>query len=124
MTIVVGGARTRLIRQSLYSYVNAGLTTLGWFDPGRQHQPVTFVQKELPSADEIKPNTIGLADGPVTDTEIECGSILAEHRLNYYVDVWAEGVAVGLHIAGDIKDILQGRFSTSLSQSGPMIPVF
>ncbi len=120
----VGGLRSRLIRRALYNRIYAGLDGLGWFDSGRQHVPVTFVQKEIDADQEVTPNAIGLADGPSSDTDAETGSTLAEYRLNYYVDIYAESTALGLHLAGDIKDIIQGRFSATLSQTGPEIPVW
>jgi hypothetical protein len=121
---VVGGTRTRLIRTSLFNKVNTGLTTLGWFDSNRQHVPIQFVQKEVPASESVEPNIIGLADGPSSDVDIEVGSTLSEQRLNYYIDVFAESTALGLHIAGDIKDIIQGRFTTTLGEYGPIVSVY
>jgi hypothetical protein len=97
---------------------------LGWYDSGRQHLPVEFVSAELPAAEEIQPNTIGIGDGMVSTSGIELGSGLVEQRINFFIDVWAESAALGMHLSGDIKDILEGRFSTTLGFEGTSMPVY
>ena len=50
------------------------------------------------------------------------GSNLAEFRLPYFIDVYAQSSAVGQHLATDIRDILQGRFP-SIGRNAPVFTV-
>lgn len=110
--MIVGGKRIRLIRESLFQEVKDGLTDLGWFASGRKHLPVSIRSKEIDRNEEIPLNTIVLADGGIFETNIEMGSTLAEFSMSFYFDVYAESDAMGVHLAGDIRDLLQGRFTS------------
>ena len=57
----------------------------------------------------IQLNTIAISDEEITTSDVELGSVLAEHRLLFYIDIYAESKAIGRHLSGDIKDILEGQ---------------
>lgn len=122
MTIYVGGLRQRLLRDSLYSTLQEALTDLGWFNSGRYHKPVTFRATSVPLNEEIQVNTVALSDESVDESDWEIGSLMAEHRTVFYVDVYAEDESVGTHIAGDVKAILGGRL-TAIGRSSPTFQV-
>lgn len=109
MTAIVGGLRARLVRESLFNTLNDSLDALGWFDHDRQHQPIEFLSAAVDDTTEIKFNTVAIADADLTTIEAEIGSMLTEHRWSFYVDIYAENNALGVQLAYDIKDILEGR---------------
>jgi hypothetical protein len=113
---IYGGMRQRLIKDSLYNMVHDSLDALGWFDAGRAHIPINMISK--PIDDEGRPvgegtpipqNTLSLVPGDLDDEEWEMGSALAEHTWIFYVDFYAQNDAWGLHLIGDVRDILAGR---------------
>ena len=118
--IPVGGLRLRLIRQSLFYVVSSSLGSLGWLDSNRQHLPVVLLSEQGSWDQEIKPNTVCLSDGPSMSSDGEMGSNFSSFKLSFFFDVYAESDAVGLHLATDIRDVLQGRFP-SIGRSGPML---
>lgn len=106
---VSGGLRTRLIFDSIYEQIRDGLTTLGWFDSGRGHEPVTFIPEPVVDTDEVKLNTIALAEGGMFDRDFEIGSNMAEAEYSFYVDIYAQNGDLGRHLANDIRDLVRGR---------------
>lgn len=118
-----GGLRKRLIRESLYQMLYESLALLGWFDTGRQHAAISFESEPINPEDPVPVNTIALADSNDSDQEIELGSNLAEHRWTFYVDFFAEKDSLGLHVSGDIKDILTGRMA-SILRTDPSFSVY
>jgi len=118
----VGGLRSRLVKESVYSLIYDGLDELGWFDTNREHEPVEMIPRPLDWNEEARPNLIALSEEDVDELEMELGSNLSEFYWDFYIDVYAEDGSIGMHLAGDIKDILQGRF-TSIISVGPVIPV-
>lgn len=111
MSIYVGGKRLRLIKDNFESSIRNSLTTLGWFDNNRRHAPVTLVAEQLDPHNELSPNIIGIAFDDMIFDEIEVGSSFSENQWSVYIDIFAESESVGLHLAGDIFDILRGKFS-------------
>lgn len=112
MSTPVGGLRARLIRESLFRMLHTAVTDLGWFAPGRNHSPLTFNSDPITDLREIAPNSAALADFDTNDGEVELGSLLTDVTWRFYVDMYAESEALGLHFSRDIKDILQGRMSS------------
>lgn len=112
MTIIVGGLRRRLIKDNLELLLNDCLDSLGWFDTNRQHKPVSLVGTMVENSTEIKPNLVSISAEVVTNTEMEMGSGLEENRWTFYIDIYAENEDVGLHLAGDIYDIIRGKMSS------------
>jgi len=119
----VGGLRSRLIFDSVYHTIKDGLKYLGWFDGGRRHAPIFFVAEPQETETEIPLNTVALSDENINSKPIELGSELAEHTRWFYVDMFAEDDAVGKHLIGDIKDILEGRMP-SIGRSGPVVDIY
>lgn len=107
--MIVGGLRARLLKESLFNMINDSLTSLGWFDTGRQHRPVVFRDHGVPDDEEVVPNMVALADDDVQDSDMELGSNFSEHQWTFYVDVYAENDAIGIHLSNDVKAILEGR---------------
>jgi hypothetical protein len=105
---VNGGLRARLIKDSLYRMLNESLTALGWFDENRNHLPISFPAVPVDDGTEIALNTMSLSDGDVLSSEWEMGSDMKEHQWSFFVDFYAEKSTLGLHVAHDIKAILEG----------------
>jgi len=89
--------------------LNQAFTDLGWFEdiPGRITPK--FVPDQLDRQVEIKLNTIALADTNLNDDEAEMGSNLSDIRWTFYVDIFAEDKATGIHIVNDVRDIMKGK---------------
>ena len=104
-----GGSRFRLIAQNFEDMLRTSLDSLGWFDPGRDHSAVRLISESINPAEEIVPNLIGISPEHVSSQEIECGTNLEELRWEFYIDIFAESFALGLHLAGDIQDICKGK---------------
>lgn len=119
-----GGLRSRMIEMSTFETIKTALTALDWFASGRRHQPIILVNEaQEPTGDPIAFNTLALSSENVASSDEELGSLLAEHRRSYYVDFFAESDALGQHVIGDVKDILEGRMP-SLGRSNPIIDVY
>jgi len=112
MSNYVGGLRDRLILESLRYHVNGGLNYLGWLGTGRPHLPVQLITEPIEPLTEILPNVISICEEGVDEIEAETGSNLTEFRWQYAIDIYAESSAVGRHLWGDVKSILEGRFSS------------
>lgn len=123
MTTLVGGLRSRMVFDSCYKVINDSLTALGWFGPSRRHAPINFTAGEQNTLVEVPLNTLALSDENVSSTPWELGSELAEHTRWYYVDFFAEDDAVGKHLIGDVRDILEGRLP-SIGRRGATMPVY
>jgi hypothetical protein len=108
----VGGLRARLIKDNFFNLIKDSLSDLGWLDSGREHLPVKILAVQLDDDTEIMPNIVSVSEEDVVSDEIEMGSNLSEHIWTYFVEVYAESHAVGLHLATDIRDIVEGRFSS------------
>ena len=124
MATVVGGLRTRYVHNSLFNMLEDTLTSIGWFDGGRAHSSVSIRSTPLDADEEAQPNLIAidLYDSDMEDAEMG-NSVLTYDTYFYAIDVYAENHAVGMHLAGDIRDILKGKFSTH-GRTGPTLPVF
>lgn len=122
MTVPVGGLRARLIKESFYHMLDAALEDLGWYETDSWFLPVELRSTAISDQEEITPNVVAIADDDDSDSELEMGSNLTEFRTAYYVDVYGENNAVGLHIAKDIRDLLQGRMP-SIGRSRPNLSI-
>lgn len=123
MSNYVGGLRARLIRESVYQETRSALTALGWFDAGRRHLPIAYLDEAVPNNVEVDFNTAALSDESQTQNEEELGSNLAEHRWTFYVDFYGESDALSTHFTHDLRDILAGRFN-SIGRTTATIPVY
>lgn len=122
MSVYVGGIRLRLIKDNFQAMIEDSLDQLGWFNAGRKHMPVRVVGTQFDDGEEIKPNVVGISTEIVTNLEMELGSGLEENKHTYFVDIYAENEDVGLHLAGDIYDIVRGKMP-SIGRSSPYFNV-
>lgn len=122
MTVPVGGVRYRLIKDNLETMLRAALDDLDWFNIARKHKPVTLTGEPINPGVELQPNIISISTEDMATTEWEMGSGLEEHRWDIYLDVFAESNAVGLHLAGDLQDILKGKMP-SIGRERPILSV-
>jgi hypothetical protein len=109
VTVPVGGLRARLIQASLYNYVKDGVTARGWTNTGRRHTPFHFIPQPQEWDQEVPLNSIAVSAEDVFDQEAEMGSQLTDDTWTYYVDIYAEGEAVGQDVAHDVRDMLRGK---------------
>jgi hypothetical protein len=124
MSGVVGGLRARLVRESLYRMIHTSLTSLDWFNTvNRKHLPVTFNSDPVKDVNSVPLNTAALTDFDSDDDESEMGSLMTEITWRFYVDIFAESEALGLHFARDVRDILQGRMA-SIGRTTPDFAVY
>ncbi len=117
-----GGKLYRLIGDNFYNMIHDSLEDLGWFNPARKHLPVHLIPEPVEDNEAIQLNTIAISDEEITTSDVELGSVLAEHRLLFYIDIYAESKAIGRHLSGDIKDILEGRMN-SIGRGSPTVTV-
>ncbi len=120
---IVGGLRTRLIFDSIYNMINDSLTSLGWFDAGREHLPVSFISEPLDHEAEVALNTLALSADNAVSFDIEMGSNYSEHRRVFFLDFYAESHSLGEHFAYDLRDLLEGRMP-SIGRSAPIVAVY
>jgi hypothetical protein len=120
---IVGGLRHRLIFDSIYNMINDSLTSLGWFDAGREHLPIRFVSEPIDPDEEVDYNTLALSADNTSGSEWELGSNYSEHTRDYYVDFYAEGHALGEHLIYDVRDVIEGRMP-SIGRTYPGTAVY
>lgn len=128
MTAVVGGLRNRLIRMSIYNTVNDALDALGWFDTGRFHRPISFIDGPVGNdsavgASPIPLNTLSLTYDTIDGQDLEIGSNLSEETWTGFLDFYAENDALGMHVASDLRDILRGKMP-SIGRGFPNVTVY
>ena len=75
-----GGKLYRLIGDNFYNMIHDSLEDLGWFNPARKHLPVYLVPEPVDDNEVIQLNTIAVSDEEITTSDVELGSVLAEHR--------------------------------------------
>lgn len=117
MAQLEGGLRDRMLIESFYQMLRSNLTTLGWFNPGRQHEPINMTPIPMPRGQEIPPNTLTVTWEDIDSTEAEMGSNAAELTHTAYVDFYAEpappdgngGEALGKQMIGDVRAIILGE---------------
>ena len=117
----VGGLRRRLIKDNLYLMLYNSLDALGWFDTSISSMSVELVPEQIDSLTEITPNKVGIASEDFVSEEYEMGSYLDEDVWEIFVDIFAEGESVGVHLSGDIYDIFRGKIA---GRSGPNLNVY
>lgn len=124
MTNYVGGLRARLIHDNIYHMVKEGLDELNWLDTSLNHELVTVRQSQVGQEEIIRPNVVCVVVEDTTEDYAEMGSLLTDFSWAYYIDVYAESDALSLHLATDIRDIISGRYSNTVSRTGPNVDVY
>jgi len=122
MANYVGGLRLRLIKESYFNMVKDALEDLGWFEEGRNHLPISVVPEQVDNSVEIKANIVGISTEDLDEEEAEIGSNLTKNSWEVYADILAEDEAIGIHLSGDIRDILSGKFA-SIGRTRPNLEV-
>ena len=111
-TEIVGGLRRRLIRDNFYYMLYNSLDQLGWFNSTLSEESVQLIPEQLDPLTEIKPNKISISTEELNNKEWEMGTNLDEYSWDVYLDIFAENESVGIHLSGDIYDILAGKFAS------------
>lgn len=119
----VGGLRDRLIHDNLYSMIYDALYELGWLTANSNHKAVRVRAEPIPVNEEITPNVVAISDEHTLIDEMELGSHLSEYRWEYWVDIYAESLPIGKHLAGDVRTILEGKFN-SIGRYTPNVVVY
>jgi len=125
MVQYVGGLRDRLIVESVRSLIEDCMDQLGWFDVDNAliNRSLTVMADDLDKDTELHPNIICVT---IEDTDYdyaELGSNLSEFRYGCAIDIYAEDAASGKHMCGDVRAILEGRF-TSIGRNDTIIPIY
>jgi hypothetical protein len=120
--MIVGGLRDRLLKDSFLALVEQGLSTLGWFDPGRAHRPVTLIEMPYRWDEPVAPNAVAVDFSSSEISEWEVGSRLTQDVHLAYVEIFTENDSLGTHISNDIRDWLRGRLQAPLA--GVTFPIF
>ncbi len=110
--MIVGGLRRRIIKENLYLMLEKALTDLGWFESTLVDYPVELLTEAVENPKEITPNKIAISAEELSAREWEMGSDLDEYRWETYIDIFAEDESTGLHLSGDIYDILRGKMAS------------
>lgn len=111
MAEYTGGLRHKLIRESFAAMIRESLTELGWFSSTLQAKPVVLLTEQYDASSEIKPNAIGISNEGMMAEEWEMGSTLEETRWQTYLDIFAEDESIGVHLSGDLYDIIRGKIA-------------
>jgi hypothetical protein len=116
----VGGIRDRLIHESLVNLVTTGLTQIGWFNSNRTHDPLTILPEQKHWDEDLAYNTITIAPDTQDPEDWELGAYASKTSTVFYIDVYGQNEALGQQISGDIRDIVQGKFSAQGVYPGQM----
>lgn len=107
-----GGLRDRMILESVMNDIVADLTTRGWFDPNREHDPITVVDEFPDDKDDVALNTLAFSLGDTASRGMELGSNAEVLYVPIFADFYAESDGLGRHVVGDIASHAQdvGQF--------------
>lgn len=101
----------RLMLDSLALAVEETLAVHGWFDPGRQHKPITVATGTSSPTDPITTNTLAIVATMVLTEEMEVGSDLLQDTSFVVMQFHAENEALGVHLINDLRDAMRGRIA-------------
>lgn len=111
MSTIVGGLRARFLHDSAQEAIRAGLTALGWFDPGRSHRPIEFLTKAANWDEEIAANSMVVTTRSRLTDWVEVGSTLSQDMVVVGVDIYGESDSLAMHLGNDVRDLMRGRLS-------------
>lgn len=106
---LTGGKRDRMVLESVLRHVEGYLDSLGWFDSGRQHQPIVVVDAYPGDGEdgaEVALNTMAFSYGDTYQTMVELGTNAETHTAPIYIDFYGESDGLTRHILGDIYAFL------------------
>lgn len=123
--MITGGLRRRIIKDNLYYMIYDSLTSLGWLGSSLtlSDYPVTLVAEQIDPQTEITPNKVGISTEDIRSFNIEMGSNLEQYNWSVYIDIFAEDEPTGIHLSGDIYDIIAGKME-SINRTGPVLDVY
>lgn len=104
-----GGELVRLIKHSLFRYIESGLTDLNYFSDTDAYKAWVFTEDQISDDQVLTTNTIALSFEGMLSSEIEVGSNATEVDRFAYLDVYPENRSLGEHMAGDLVGILEGK---------------
>ena len=107
MAALSGGLRDWMIHESLFQAIKTQLTTLGWFDVGREHAPIVMIDEFPDDNAEVAFNTMAISMGDSGGRDSELGSNNEDHEITMFVDFFAENDALGRHVRGDVYEFLR-----------------
>lgn len=120
---LVGGLRSRMIRDSLRSMIVTSLTDIGWFASGRRHLPINVIDRPNKWDDPIPLNSLVISLEDRVGEDAELGSNLTIDNWTAYVDFYAESEDLGMQVSGDVRDILRGKIS-NVNRTDPSFEAF
>jgi hypothetical protein len=125
MTVYAGGTRDRLIHDSLFYEVQAGLAALGWFaqNPTGFVNPINMIPEQTEWDEEIPLNSITVAPGGIMDEEWEMGTFGMKNTHIFFIDVYGENESLSSQLVGDIRDIVRGKLP-NIGYSQPTLNVY
>lgn len=104
-----GGLRDRLIHESMLKNLETHLTTLGWFDAGREHAPIIMIDEFPNDNAEVAPNTLAVSLGDGDGVPRELGAKNESHEMVIFVDFFAENDSIGRDVRGDVYAYFRGK---------------
>lgn len=107
MAALSGGTRYRMTLESVAQDIRAFLATEGWFDSGRQHEPIVVVDEYPDDKDEVAANTLAFSMGDTFTRPMELGSQGENLSIPMFCDFFAENDGLGRHLIGDIYQHVQ-----------------
>lgn len=122
---VVGGLRDRLIIENIRWLIEENLRLLGWYEENNTLIDYSITVRSSPVEDdeELLPNIVAVSTEGTTSDYLELGSDLEEFTWNFYIDIYAEDHASGLHLCGDIKAIIGGKLP-SIGRLGKTLDIY
>ena len=105
--VLEGGLRDRMVIESLSNHIETHLDSLGWFDAGREHLPITLVSGFPNDTDEVALNTIAFSVEEASGEDLELGSKAETHQTTFFVDMFMQDDSIGWHVSGDIYFFLK-----------------
>jgi hypothetical protein len=123
MSVYEGGLLDRVVFDSFVRMVRESLDQLGWFDVAASGRtPLTLLTTPVEFHDEIPTNAAIIQFEDHYDDPGEIGSTLTFDRTMAWVDIYPESLALGRHLAGDVRDILRGKMP-SIGRDDPSFEV-
>ena len=107
MAPLTGGLRYRMTLESVARNIETFLGTEGWFDAGRQHEPIKVIDEFPDDKDEVAVNTLAFSMGDSFSLPMELGSQAEHFSIPMFADFFAENDAMGRHLVGDIYTHVQ-----------------
>ncbi len=107
MAALSGGTRYRMTLESVARNIETHLGTLGWFDGGRQHEPIVVIDEFPDDKDEVAVNTLAFSMGDSFTKLMELGGQGETLSLPMFTDFFAENDGIGRDLVGDIYQHVQ-----------------